>query len=671
MKKGQYQKRTIDDFNDDTFGIEASNNVHEEFIFKSSPMTTIPQRDAAPTMPFFDSAILHLSASPRPQASFSNPPAVSTANSLANDGEDDALPPGMAPGHRPHTISPVGSAGMKILTVAEIEAQLSKSIIDEPGIYFPIHNRKPAIITFPADPRDYMEYVDDESDGLGDSAGEDDNENGGGHGETRFRQKTVILPSAMGLCHLGRKPPVWAQSGLETPTASTLGSTALDHRRGMMTRYEREGIARIHLSQLTTENPDIEDFYYKSYAKRVSRRRPAGGTTADQAPNLLYLPLPTPRRPAPSSGNISSNTPINSKEAKRREKEEREKEKFKEALSHALGKINTSSSRKPRQQLQVPSSLPITQSGNDKTLTATRFSVNSSIERIFAAVFAIEDALLPKDVQEGDAGGLDLDLIASKRRVAADLIFDEFLLRSESEEGIARLLAILGGSKGKKAVGRALKVIDCVELSVCFLERLLQSLEYLDVCRPDANEVEISLFINSLLSGIVPSVAKMDSIQIINLLRILCSKASIPWIVTTKAGLVVCCVLLSRMEIIKGSLGKDLSEEGSVFEPSSSVVPGSPSWMDSFYELVASFYDSISDRLNDIFGHVGNGDNDFYAWQFLALLALNLMDADRKRQIVMEVRERILLVAQQGEPKSISNLNIFLNALGLDASQLA
>ncbi len=36
------------------------------------------------------------------------------------------------------------------------------------------------------------------------------------------------------------------------------------------------------------------------------------------------------------------------------------------------------------------------------------------------------------------------------------------------------------------------------------------------------------------------------------------------------------------------------------------------------------------------------------------------------------MRERILFVVQiQGDPKGIANLNIFLNALGLDASQLA
>lgn len=109
----------------------------------------------------------------------------------------------------------------------------------------------------------------------------------------------------------------------EDPTSSP--------HRDTMTRFEREGISRIHLGQLTTENPDLEDFYYRSYAKRQAKRK-------SEAP-LLYLPLPSQRK----------------QKGGERDREQKQL-KTKEALAGALGKAVSSSSRKPRQQLQVPSS---------------------------------------------------------------------------------------------------------------------------------------------------------------------------------------------------------------------------------------------------------------------------------------------------------------------------
>jgi hypothetical protein len=66
-----------------------------------------------------------------------------------------------------------------------------------------------------------------------------------------------------------------------------VGST--DPNRYMMSKYEREGIRHIHMAQLTTENPVLEDFYYQAFSKRSLKNQSQSNTP-------LYLPLPSLRK---------------------------------------------------------------------------------------------------------------------------------------------------------------------------------------------------------------------------------------------------------------------------------------------------------------------------------------------------------------------------------------
>lgn len=187
------------------------------------------------------------------------------------------------------------------------------------------------------------------------------------------------------------------------PSADATDTLEEDPRRGTMTRYEMEGISRIHLSQLTTENPEMEDFYYRAYAKRMARRR------AQNVDPPLYLPLPTPRR---QQGSKSAGR---SAEA---------------SLARVLGKVSASSSKKPRQQLQVPSTAKVLSSA---ALGDVQFSLAASIERIYEAVFAVEDALL----QESNTD-YDQLLVQERRKHAVGVINAELFLDVPTEELAAR-----------------------------------------------------------------------------------------------------------------------------------------------------------------------------------------------------------------------------------------
>ncbi|KGG50324.1 DNA topoisomerase 2-associated protein Pat1 [Mitosporidium daphniae] len=63
-------------------------------------------------------------------------------------------------------------------------------------------------------------------------------------------------------------------------------------------------------------------------------------------------------------------------------------------------------------------------------------------------------------------------------------------------------------------------------------------------------------------------------------------------------------------------------------------------------------------------------DDLFYAWQFLALLSAHISSANC-HTLVNVLRDPILSAANSGSPEPIRNVNLLLNMIGLDASQLA
>lgn len=619
-----------DEFNADTFGEAAFSDLHDEFHFGGAlPPPTGRGREGSAM---------------RPTPSLSDlDPAIALVTTGGGTGgrplagEDEEGPPGMAPGMSPdinaeHGMrsSPVSigrmggtlpvhaaATGMsfgspsprRVLTLNEIEARLSQASLRSDGEEListtitssqgrwlaPRNATKSTAISFP-------HYADDET----------------------------------------------AESGDEGERLAALARTRVDspweRHRWVLTRFEREGVARIHLSQLSTEHADVEDYYYRAYARRTTSKRGGGSSLGAAITPPLYLPLPTPRR----------------RERGERDKVDRvEATKpsgqvalMKEALASALGKKSASSSKRPRQQLVVPALA--SESGTSDGI----YSATAAVELLYQAIFCVEDALAA--AEDKDRDGKDLH---ESRREAIELIDHQLGLRLSLEElsrgqvgggrttGLTRFLNILALPKAKKILGRALKAIDDARLSERLLTRLVELFEYLDVCRVDASETDINLFVNCLLAGLVPHVAKVAGWEEVEAkLQLMLAKTSLSWIAGTKAGLVLLCILLSRGEILKGTAaGEGVGAH----------------WA----SLVERLFDQLGDRLPELFNSLQGADGEFYGWQFMALLALNV-DADRKRQMVMELRERILATANAPAQVAVDNLNIFLNALGLDASHL-
>lgn len=208
-------------------------------------------------------------------------------------------------------------------------------------------------------------------------------------------------------------------------------SEKLDSRQTMMSRWEQEGISRIHLSQLTTEFPDVEDYYYRTYIKRTKATQ--GSNSSKKMP--IFFPIPTPNQFRSVKAANARDAAIKQKESngifsspERKEEEKKNKRTVekkdreiaeKEALVKALGKNTASSARKPRRQLQVPFSM-VSDFAEEYTAINGKYSLSATIESCFSAVLTLEDlnnlviTLRPK-LQ--DASELDADVAEAQGRL--------------------------------------------------------------------------------------------------------------------------------------------------------------------------------------------------------------------------------------------------------------
>lgn len=418
-----------------------------------------------------------------------------------------------------------------------------------------------------------------------------------------------------------------------------------DPNREFMNRFERNLIMKIHTTQLTTETPLMDDFYYQALTKKKAMMAEGTGP-------LLYFPLP-------SAAERQKELQRRELRKKQREKE-REKERGKEENNSSanvtveisaelvLGKVSHSTSRKPRQQLQIPAMTisTTTTSGNPMSLNE---KVLKGIEAIYADILAVEDFYLLQEEFEnrGDnSSAPELPDLKELTRTANETIYRELNFRNEAEVN-HEFIHFLTIPKGKSIVSRLLKLLD-EEGKEKFLSIMIEHFDFLEIVRPETGLNVIDAFIAQVLSPLVGFVGEAEWPCVLEGLKGLFGKRSFVWIALTKAGMVLLCILLSRLEILKAS-----AEEVHV---------------DTSALLTEKMFDALEGHLLEFFSST-DPSRDFYAWQFLALLAMNV-ESDRKRSMILELRDKILVVVETGDERQVKNLNVFLNALGLDASQL-
>lgn len=466
-----------------------------------------------------------------------------------------------------------------------------------------------------------------------------------------------------------------------------------DVHRGIMSRYEREGISRMHLGQLSTDDPELEDYYYKNYTKQL---RSSGSTTKPP----LYLPIPSisQRKAKGVSKDVNS-----SQHHQQHQQQESSNSELQEVLSKSLGHGSLSSvTRKARQTLLQPSQSTLlkqsatqsfspssTTTASATSTTSTTTNLNSNQSNRYALPAMIEKLnelsnIVDYHLQISESGKPDKASLLTASELSsymrANLAIDGRELGDIEEEKLLLFINLLNHNQGAKALGKTIKTLsltggESVLLKDC-LDRIIEIFEYLDVCSTAADELK-STFIDNIFSSFVPFISEQSFPFVMRRLELLSvkkeddqkggkSEENLCFLLQSRASLVLFCILMSRAEIMmkEDGLLSDAQREGYC-----SVVG------DLFNHLIQNnicdlLFPAAATTTLATTTTTGAAECDlFYTWQFLALLSLNI-DSDSKKTLIMELREKIMQVIESGLEKGIANLNVFLNSLGLDASQL-
>jgi len=199
-------------------------------------------------------------------------------------------------------------------------------------------------------------------------------------------------------------------------------------------------------------------------------------------------------------------------------------------------------------------------------------------------------------------------------------------------------------------------------------------------------ERQTNAFLMSVMQSVLPIVAKSNLRLITGLLGLLLDRSNIATVARTKPGLALLTLFLSRVEVIKQSIASGSQDAADVPTPEEAQQ-----WSNMFNHL----FDLLAPHMLVLFpssristtptqGQMQQPslyDNaDQHVWQFLAAFALH-GSLEQHQVLVATLRDKILdnllavsrgwFTTEEERDTKLGNVNLFLNALGLDSSQIA
>ncbi|CAG8539119.1 11531_t:CDS:10 [Diversispora eburnea] len=448
---------------------------------------------------------------------------------------------------------------------------------------------------------------------------------------------------------------------------------------GLMTQNDKEFINRIQISQLVTDDPYADDFYYQVYTA-IRTRQPNPQIFSPQIGGAGFMGQERGRHR--SRGSESGSLKMQ-QQVLRIVNDARRKPKMTQlSLEGALGKIALNSVRNPRQLLQVSSKNtdlhhhagPNSNGGfhhqHQKIPSISSHGVIDhrkvlrSIENVYSVVLSLEELRrnqppLPRPYFDHEREAFDK--WNEEYSEYAKTMWEE--LRVTEMIGVSYphpFISILSVAKGKKVIPRVLR--HCLpEQTLTLITMLVANFESLDVCKGAVWGTqenvgsrmleEVELFMNTVVPPLLQFVAEAPLRIVLGLFGLFIERNNIVWVARSKVGLAFLTMFLSRAEILKQGGG-------------------------TIQELYNRLFSILQNHFLSLFPPFLNGIDDMYVWQFLAAMAVGA-STEQQHILVTEVRERVLETVLQASRLSadkkshkIANVNLFLNALGLDASQL-
>jgi DNA topoisomerase 2-associated protein PAT1 len=412
---------------------------------------------------------------------------------------------------------------------------------------------------------------------------------------------------------------------------------------GIMTPRDKDFVTRVQLSQIVTDDPYNEDFYFQVYRLLKTGNHDADNNSIAQA----YLDF---------SGHKLGGRYQRADLALQRMQQQvqkavtvaKERSKVSAGFSKegTLGKVSFVSSKMPRKQLQITGQkpeLPEISKGGKKAIL-------SQLENIYQQVLTLES---------NQREGKELD---------TESLWDSLKLFDNTQQS-NQFIQTLSYEKGLKIFPRVFNLLDRQQ-KLTIVTLLFANLSFIKIISKSSfkshkddiipNDVQksIELFQLVVLKPIILFLSYHAVFnEVIGLLTILVEHNNISFLSTSKLGISLITTLLSKAELIKQEQtisSEDLSQ-----------------WSDA-YDLL---FTTLENKLPLIFPSSRSNFDDSYIWQFLASLAVS-GKINHQRIIVDEIRDEIFGSIkkakesdEQSKSKIIVNLNLFLNVIGLGATE--
>ncbi|BFZ58885.1 DNA topoisomerase 2-associated protein pat1 [Savitreella phatthalungensis] len=437
---------------------------------------------------------------------------------------------------------------------------------------------------------------------------------------------------------------------------------------GVMSNGDKNYVLKVQISQLFHEDPEADDFYFTVHSTLRGRSELQQGLGHFEQTYMARAGQNNRRR---RNGNNNETNPLVKMQQQVQKIVQNAKSRPKStslAVEGSLGKLSFSRVRQPKQTLVVGKLAdPVMQRQSKKEVLAT-------IERAYNLLLKLEQVLRQQQQQQ-QAGEEGSNVTAD-----ADALVDELwstlriMDQVDASVEIHPFIQLLQHSKGKKLIPRLYRSLS-EQRRLTLLTVVVAHLDMLDVVRLARHDAtpqlskelkdEVDLFHQTVLPPLLNYVSSAPLNIVAALLLMLLGRNHLELLLMSKVGLSFLTMFISRAELAK----QQSLESGDGGGATAQDLAG---WQSAYDGMFAK----IEPKLTLIFPPPEPYTDEVYPWQFLASLAL-AASPDQQHAIVNEARDRVLDNVQNTKtlPPQIAtlkrqNVNLFLNAIGLDASQL-
>ncbi|KAJ1949154.1 DNA topoisomerase 2-associated protein pat1 [Linderina pennispora] len=369
----------------------------------------------------------------------------------------------------------------------------------------------------------------------------------------------------------------------------------------------------------------------------------------------------------------------------------------------ALGKISVISARNPKQVIQVARQHAGSVSAHDRQHSpqpgdlggifaglgdarnpaVERRKTLRSIESVYNAVLRMEQLMREQVRLPANADHPAVHTWLAQYNAAKDIAWSEI----EAAQPISNtyphaLVRFLSFAKGKRIIPRLVHHLS-IDQVLALTTTIIANFESLDVCRfatynagaaAAKQREETDLFMQAVMPPALAFLAD-TSLQIVNgLFALFMERNNVAWVARTKPALGFLSMFLGRTEMLKQTMQFPSADSPELYQAAELYNHLFQSLRGGFVAIFPPVQQQI-----DLHQPAMGLMEDVHAWQFLATLAISA-SVDQQHVLVAEVREKVLEKVQLANSGRVpveiaaaltANVNLFLNALGLDASQVA